>query len=94
MTLLQVQYFREVARTGNITNAADELYVSRPAVSRAMRDLEKEFGIALFRRPNTGLSLTETGCTFYEPCNDIQDCINELEAQFATLKEKDRSQDI
>ena len=94
MTLLQIQYFRAVAQTGNITNAADELYVSRPAISRAMRDLEMEFGIALFRRSNTGLSLTEAGCAFYEACNDIQARIDSLDAQFAQMKERRRGQDI
>lgn len=90
MTLLQIQYFRAVARTGNITNAADELYVSRPAVSRAMRELEEEFGIALFRRSNTGLALTEAGCAYYEACNDIQSRIDSLSEQFARIKGKNR----
>lgn len=94
MTLLQIQYFRAVAQTGNITSAADELYVSRPAVSRAMRDLEQEFGIALFWRSNTGLSLTEAGCAFYEACTDIQNRIDRLDAQFAQIKEQNRQQDI
>lgn len=94
MTLLQIQYFRAVAQTGNITNAADELYVSRPAISRAMRDLEREFGIALFWRSNTGLALTEAGCAFYEACNDIQNRIDCLEAQLAQIKVQNRQQDI
>lgn len=94
MTLLQIQYFLAVAQTGNITNAADELYVSRPAISRAMRDLEREFGIALFWRSNTGLALTEAGCAFYEACNDIQNRIDCLEAQFAQIKAQNRQQDI
>lgn len=94
MTLLQIQYFRAVAQAGNITSAADELYVSRPAVSRAMQGLEKEFGIALFRRSNTGLALTEAGCAFYEACNDIQSRIDEVEAQFTQMKAKSRHQDI
>lgn len=94
MTLLQIQYFRAVAQTGNITNAADELYVSRPAISRAMRDLEKEFGIALFWRSNTGLALTEAGCVFYEACNDIQNRIDALEGQLTQMKAKNRQQDI
>ncbi|MBD5161567.1 MAG: LysR family transcriptional regulator [Oscillibacter sp.] len=94
MTLLQIQYFLAVARTGNITNAADELYVSRPAISRAMRDLEQEFGIALFWRSNTGLALTEAGCAFYEACSDIQNRIDCLEEQFARIKEQNRKQDI
>lgn len=94
MTLLQIQYFLAVAQAGNITNAADELYVSRPAVSRAMRDLEREFGIALFRRSNTGLALTEAGCAFYEACNDIQKRIDVLDAQFAQMKERNRDKDI
>ncbi|MDE7325567.1 MAG: LysR family transcriptional regulator, partial [Lachnospiraceae bacterium] len=94
MTLLQIQYFRAVAQTGNITNAADELYVSRPAVSRAMRDLEQEFGIALFWRSNTGLALTEAGCAFYEACNDILNRIAGLETQLSQMKAQNRRQDI
>lgn len=94
MTLLQIQYFRAVARTGNITNAADELYVSRPAVSRAMRELEQEYGIALFRRSNTGLALTEAGCAFYKACNAIQDSIDGLGVKIAEMKEKNRRRSI
>ena len=94
MTLLQLQYFRAVAQTGNITNAADELYVSRPAISRAMRDLERELGVALFWRSNTGLALTEAGCAFYEACNDIQERIDRVEAQLAQMKAQNRRQDI
>lgn len=90
MTLLQIQYFRAVARTGNITNASDELYVSRPAVSRAMRELEEELGIALFRRSNTGLALTEAGCAYYEACNDIQNRLDSLGRQLIHIREKNR----
>lgn len=91
MTLLQIQYFRAVARAGNITSAADELYVSRPAISRAMGDLEKEFGIALFCRSNTGLTLTEAGCVFYKACNDIQARMDDLEGRLAQMKEERRN---
>lgn len=91
MTLLQIQYFRAVARTGNITSAADELYVSRPAISRAMGELEKELGIALFCRSNTGLTLTEAGCAFYKACDDIQARMDDLKVQLAHMKEERRN---
>ena len=94
MTLSQIQYFRAVAQTGNITSAADQLYVSRPAVSRSIRDLEKEFGIAFFRRSNTGLALTEAGCIFYEACNDIQNRLDALEQQIAEKKARDSCSEI
>jgi len=94
MTLSQIQYFRVVAQTGNITSAADQLYVSRPAISRSIRDLEKEFGIAFFQRSNTGLALTEAGCIFYAACNDIQDRLDKLEEQIAEKKALNRCREI
>ena len=40
MTFLQIKYLIAVGSTGNVSKAASELYVSRPTISRALRELE------------------------------------------------------
>lgn len=50
MTLNQLRYFCMASRCHSITKAAEELYVTQPTVSVAIRDLEIEFGVSLFSR--------------------------------------------
>ena len=50
MTLRHMRIFVEVCRTMNITRAAENLYLSQPAVSLAISELEDYYGIALFDR--------------------------------------------
>ena len=53
--------FEAAARTGSFTKAADELSISQPAVSHAMRNLEAELGVKLFERRHKGVEPTEAG---------------------------------
>ena len=48
--LSQYKIFYEVARCGNISRAAKELYISQPAISKAISKLEESLGIRLFNR--------------------------------------------
>lgn len=50
-----------VARTGNISRAADELYLSQPALSRSIAAFEQQFGVRLFDRGRQGATLTPVG---------------------------------
>lgn len=50
MKIVQLEYFCAVARLHSITQAAAELYVTQPAVSSAIKELEKEFNVSLFNR--------------------------------------------
>ncbi len=61
MNIDQLEYFRSVAKTGSFSKAARELWVSQPALSMAIRQLEEELGYALFDRFNTGVRLTKKG---------------------------------
>jgi DNA-binding transcriptional LysR family regulator len=61
MELRHLRYFAMVAEEENISRAAARLNISQPAVSRQIRDLEEEFGVALFDREHKGLKLTEAG---------------------------------
>jgi len=88
MTLLQIKYLVAVVESGNVSRAANELYVSRPAVSRSLRELEEEFGLPLFYRTNTGLVLTDEGRYFYEKCEQILKMSDTLDTQMRLIREK------
>jgi DNA-binding transcriptional LysR family regulator len=59
--LRQLQYLAAVARHRSFTRAADELYVTQPALSQQMRRLEEELGVALLLRLPSGVELTAAG---------------------------------
>lgn len=61
MTFLQLQYFLKACESGNLNTAAAELYLTRSALSKSIRDLEDEFGGKLFERTADGLVPTEMG---------------------------------
>ena len=64
MTLTQLKYAITVAQAGSMNEAARRLFISQPSLSSAMKDLEQEIGIELFRRTNRGISLTPEGEEF------------------------------
>ena len=61
MELRELKYFLEIARQGNISKAAEALYITQPSLSRQMQNLEKEIGKPLFIRGSKKITLTETG---------------------------------
>lgn len=54
----------EIERVGSITQAAQNLYMAQPNLSKAMKELEKELGFVIFRRTATGVKPTEEGAEF------------------------------
>lgn len=73
MTITQVEYFCSVCQCGNITEAAENNHVSQPAISMAIRELEKEFGFMLFLRKGKSLELTEQGRAFLQQCTALME---------------------
>ena len=61
MTFAQLRALHAVALTGNVTRAAEQLLMTQPAVSHAIRSLERELGVALLVRRPDGVSLTSAG---------------------------------
>ena len=61
MTLKQIEYFQMVCEKGNISAAAQALYISRSVVSRTISDIEEAFGVPVFIRSKSGVELTEYG---------------------------------
>ncbi len=53
--------FYTVAKSGSLTKAAEELYISQPAVSRSIKQLETQLGVSLFTRTHRGMTLSAQG---------------------------------
>lgn len=64
MTLTQLKYAITVAQSGSMNEAARRLFISQPSLSSAIKDLEQEIGIEVFRRTNRGISITPEGEEF------------------------------
>jgi DNA-binding transcriptional LysR family regulator len=77
--------FEAVARCGNITRAARELYVTQPAVSRMLARMEDHLGVRLFDRVRGGIALNENGQILYRQISQgfrgIEAAIEEIEAR-------------
>ena len=71
MELRVLKYFLVVATERNISNAAKILYVSQPALSKQLKNLEEELGVILFKRGNRNITLTEDGVYFLTKAKEI-----------------------
>lgn len=64
MTLQQLKYIITVAQTGTISEAAKELFITQPSLTKAIRELEKEMNLTIFERTNKGISVSKEGEIF------------------------------
>lgn len=64
MTLQQLRYVVKVAEMGTISDAAKDLFISQPSLTKALKELERELGITIFVRTNRGISLSKEGEIF------------------------------
>ena len=92
MTLLQLRYFKAVCEFHSVTKAADELFISRTAISRSINALEQELGIVLFTHTTTGLELTDDGKIIYERINEVLGRICAIEQVAQQLAEGPKRQ--
>jgi len=71
MELRHLRYFAAVAAHGSFSRAANQLHLTQPALSRQVKSLEDEIGVALIVRGQNTISLTSAGEDFYEEAKDI-----------------------
>lgn len=71
MDLRQLKYFVTVFECGNMSRAAEEIPISQPALTRSVRMLEDELGVALFQRHARGAAPTAAGERFYQHAKSI-----------------------
>lgn len=80
MELSTIRAFNAVAEHKNISRAAEALYISQPALSKKISDLEKELEVALLLRNNRSVTLTPAGKYFYENSKQILAQVDKLTA--------------
>ena len=86
MTIMQVLYVLETAERGNVSKAAESLFISQPALSSQIRRLEEELGCSLFHREPQGVSLTAAGRAFCEDAKYVAESWRRLQEGTKLLK--------
>nr|WP_304055839.1 LysR family transcriptional regulator [Enterocloster clostridioformis] len=87
--LSQYKIFYEVAKAGNISKAAKELYISQPAISKAISKLEDNLGLSLFTRSSRGVQLTSEGEILFEHTREAFDALDRGEQELKRIQEFD-----
>ncbi len=64
MNITQLKYVIETAGSSSMREASTKLYITQPALSSSIRELEEELGIVIFERTNKGISVTDDGREF------------------------------
>ncbi len=88
MNLRQLNIFINVAKTLNITKTSKELYLAQPSVSLAIKELENEYNIKLFKRIKQRLILTEEGKVLLRYAKQIVSDINLFDDKANNLAKK------
>ena len=86
MELKQLEYFLAVSNVQSFTRAAEQLYISQPSVTAAIKKLEDELGIMLFDRGKKQATLTSEGKIFYSHVCVIMRDISKAAQKAAELK--------
>ena len=87
MTLTQLKYVITVANASSMNEAARTLFISQPSLSSAIKELEEEIGVEIFRRTNRGISLTPEGEEFIGYARQVVEQYGLIEAKYIA-KEK------
>ena len=77
----ELSYVIAVAEKGNVSKAAESLFISQPSLSRFIKDLENRLGVTLFQRINNRLILTYAGEKYVETAKRSEEHTSELQSQ-------------
>lgn len=78
MELSQLRYVLQLAQSSNFSKAADQLYITQPALSQQISLLEEELGLKLFERTTRKVALTAAGEEFARSAQEILEKVAEL----------------
>lgn len=94
MELRHLRYFQAVATERNFTRAAERLGVAQPPLSRQIRELEEDIGVALFDRSSRPIKLTEAGRLLHDQAIRILASVDQLSESVRHLRDGSRRQFI
>jgi DNA-binding transcriptional LysR family regulator len=80
MRIEQLEYFTAVSRHGSLRRASEQLHVSQPALSEAIRNLERELGVTLLDRHRSGAKISLAGRELLQPMTDVLESVARLRA--------------
>ncbi|TBL71089.1 LysR family transcriptional regulator [Paenibacillus thalictri] len=87
--MINLEWYRifwHTAKAGNLTKAAQELYITQPSVSYAIKQLEESFGLKLFHRLSKGVELTEEGKALLDYVESSLALLQSAESKLLALK--------
>src|SRR5438046_10732530 len=87
MLLAHLESFVEVARAGNVSRAAQALFLTQPAITARPKSLESDLGVELFVRTHRGMRLTDAGRSFLPYAERTIATIGERRQLLAHLRE-------
>ena len=82
MTIKQLEYVLAVAENGSLSQASAKLYVSQPALSETIRNLEEEIGFDIFSRSHSGMILTVQGESFLSDAQSLLEHVRYMEDRY------------
>ena len=80
MNIQHLRYAVEVERTGSITEAAENLYITQPSLSKAIREFESSCGVTIFERTPRGVIPTAKGRSLLEHARAILKQVSDIES--------------
>lgn len=90
MYLLNIDYFLTIAESGNLTRAAEKLYISQPALSQYLKRLEENMGSELFDRSKSPMALTYAGQRYLQHILQIKKMDREIRAELRDIADEIR----
>lgn len=84
MTLKQMRYAMAVASFGSISDAARHLYITQPALTNSLRQLEAELGFSIFLRNRSGIEVTPNGQEFLRQIRTVIERVDAISDRFHT----------
>lgn len=85
MEIKHIEYFLAVARYGSFTKAAQNLYVTQPTISKMIKNLEDELGVALFVRTGKEIELTDAGRAILGQARIISNAVRDMSSELNDL---------
>ena len=79
MNITELRYLVAIRKWGSVSAAAKQLYAAQPNVSKALKNLEEEYGIRIFERSSTGMIPTEQGRHFIRQAERVLDEVDRLD---------------
>ena len=81
MNITELRYLVAIMKWGSVSAAAKQLYAAQPNVSKALKNLEEEYGLRIFERSSTGMIPTEQGKRFIAQAQRVLQQVDELKQE-------------